>query len=81
MIPLLAVAAINRSMAKTDDGNLKKSHKGCCQVIKQADGTFKCYDKIEHWPKDKYTDLVTVFKDGQLTKYYNFIDIRRRMYD
>jgi nicotinamide phosphoribosyltransferase len=65
---------------KTDDGNLKKSHKGCCQVVRQDDGSFKCYDEIDHWVRDHNTDLITVFKDGKLTKYYDFIDIRRRMY-
>ncbi len=65
---------------KTDDGNLKKSHKGCCMVTKQMDGSFSCIDEFDHWIEDGFTELETVFKDGKLTKFYDFMDIRRRMY-
>lgn len=66
---------------KTDEGNLKKSHKGCCMVAQSSDGTFTCIDEFDHWVADGYTDLETVFKDGKLTKFYDFMDIRRRLYD
>jgi nicotinamide phosphoribosyltransferase len=66
---------------KTDEGNLKKSHKGCCMVTKNPDGSFACVDKFDHWVDDEKTELKTVFKDGKLTKFYDFMDIRRRMYD
>ena len=65
---------------KTDDGNLKKSHKGCCMVTKNPDGSFTCVDEFDHWVDDEQTELKTVFKDGELTKFYDFMDIRRRMY-
>ena len=63
---------------KTDDGNLKKSHKGCCQVTKLHNGSFVCDDEFTGWVDD--TDLATVFKDGKITKFYDFMDVRRRMY-
>ena len=66
---------------KTDDGNLKKSHKGCCQVWKYSNnGPFVCHDEHAEWAQDHETMLKTVFKDGELTKFYNFMDIRREIY-
>jgi nicotinamide phosphoribosyltransferase len=65
---------------KTDDGNLKKSHKGCCQVIRCPSGEFACYDECEGRVDDINTDLETVFINGELTRYENFMGIRRRMY-
>ena len=106
---------------KTDQDNLKKSHKGCCRVqdvyhsdrilydnesISQRspvqyphhsgvfeippltignDGIininyFWCDDRYEGWVPDEMTALKTVFKDGEITKFYDFMDIRRRMY-
>ena len=66
---------------KTDENNLKKSHKGCCKVIKHVDGSFLCYDEYDEWVPNWDTMLEPVFKDGELTKFYNFMDIRRKMYD
>jgi nicotinamide phosphoribosyltransferase len=66
---------------KTDEGNLKKSHKGCCRVIKHIDGSYICEDKHDGWVPNWDTMLKTVFKDGKLTKFYDFMDIRERMYD
>jgi nicotinamide phosphoribosyltransferase len=66
---------------KTDDGNLKKSHKGCCMVGQMPNGEFWCSDELNEWVPDTSTCLKTVFKDGNLTKFDNFMDIRRRMYD
>ena len=65
---------------KTDEGNLKKSHKGCCAVMETRDG-FECIDRCEHWVKDEYTFLKTVFKDGKLTRSDDLMTIRRRLYD
>jgi nicotinamide phosphoribosyltransferase len=70
---------------KTDEGNLKKSHKGCCQVIRVGDAIsgdewYECLDENMGWVTNSNTCLNTVFKDGELTKFYNFIDIRERMY-
>lgn len=66
---------------KTDEGNLKKSHKGCCAVA-PVYGTheFRCYDQIDHYVDDRMTALETVFKDGEITRYETFMDIRRRIY-
>jgi nicotinamide phosphoribosyltransferase len=66
---------------KTDEGNLKKSHKGCC-AVGPAEGTnqFQCFDQFAFYVPDFMTALKTVFKDGEITRYENFMDIRRRMY-
>lgn len=65
---------------KTDDSNLKKSHKGCCAVGQRADGSFFCTDHYICWVPDDHTKLETVFKDGRLTRFETFADIRKRMY-
>ena len=66
---------------KTDDGNLKKSHKGCCQVWKYfSDGPYVCKDEFMGQVQNHATLLKTVFKDGALIKVDTFMDIRRRIY-
>lgn len=65
---------------KTDEGNLKKSHKGCCGVYQRDDGSFFCADQYMTWVPDAHTALKTVFKDGKITKFYDFMDIRRRLH-
>jgi nicotinamide phosphoribosyltransferase len=66
---------------KTDDGNLKKSHKGCCAVLPNVGKPgFVCVDEINRWVPDDDTALQTVFKNGELLRYDNFMNIRRRMY-
>jgi nicotinamide phosphoribosyltransferase len=67
---------------KTDDGNLKKSHKGCCQVWKYFDDApYVCNDEFVGQVHNHETMLKTVFKDSALIKVDTFMDIRRRMYD
>ena len=61
---------------KTDKGNLKKSHKGCCQVVKWSNGNFTCLDEHTEWVDDSDTCLETVFKDGMITKFQTLEDIR-----
>jgi nicotinamide phosphoribosyltransferase len=66
---------------KTDTNKLKKSHKGCCAVTRNEDGTFTCAD--EHYglvPEDE-TELKTVFCDGIDYTTDTFVDIRRRVND
>lgn len=65
---------------KTDKGNLKKSHKGCCMVSQNADGSFTCVDEFDHWIENGFTELETVFKDGLIMRAETFMDIRRRLY-
>ena len=65
---------------KTDEGNLKKSHKGCCGVAKLLNGNFICADEFDHWIDDECTALKTVFKDGDITRFYNFMKIRENLY-
>ena len=67
---------------KTDEGNLKKSHKGCCMVTRdKVTNRYICWDEFTHWIEDEYTALETVFKNGTITKYCDIVDIRRVMYD
>ena len=61
---------------KTDEGNLKKSHKGCCAVLPNPEGGFQCLDQFEEWIPDHMTALETVFKDGYLTNPQTFTAIR-----
>jgi nicotinamide phosphoribosyltransferase len=65
---------------KTDEGNLKKSHKGCCQVIQWSNGNFTCLDEHTEWVDDSDTCLETVFKDGKITKMQTLADIRNVLY-
>ena len=62
---------------KTDTDNLKKSHKGCCRVYEE-NGELKCEDELYEMSDD--TLLTTVFKDGHITKFHSFMEIRERMY-
>jgi len=67
---------------KTDEGNLKKSHKGCCAVLPDnVNGGFKCIDQFEGPVPDYLTALETVFKDGATTRFTNFMDIRWRLHN
>jgi nicotinamide phosphoribosyltransferase len=65
---------------KTDEGNLKKSHKGCCQVVQWSNGNFTCLDEHTEWVNDSDTCLETVFKDGKIIKMQTLADIRRVLY-
>lgn len=65
---------------KTDEGNLKKSHKGCCQVVHWNNGNFTCLDEHTEWVDDSDTCLETVFKDGKITKIQTLADIRNVLY-
>ena len=66
---------------KTDEGSLKKSHKGCCMVLPRlSDGGFLCIDEINNYVPEDQTALTTVFKDGKITRLDDFMTIRRRMY-
>ena len=65
---------------KTDTDNLKKSHKGCCQVGMRSDGSFWCTDQYDHWVADHCTELKTVFRDSQLVSFQTFNEIRERLH-
>ena len=66
---------------KTDDGNLKKSHKGCCRVWKYFNnGPYVCDDEFMGQVQSHQTMLKTVFRDGTLTNVDTFMEIRERMY-
>lgn len=63
---------------KTDKSNLKKSHKGCCKVIRLNQG-FICYDGYDRFLEDNETYLNTVFENGKLLKEETFEEIRNRL--
>ena len=62
---------------KTDTKNLKKSHKGCCNVYME-NGELKCEDGMLEMSNDSL--LTTVFVNGKLVREDSFMDIRERMY-
>lgn len=63
---------------KTDTSKLKKSHKGCCQVIRLYRG-FTCYDEYDNFLEDNETHLKTVFENGKLLQEETFEEIRSRL--
>ena len=65
---------------KTDVGGLKKSQKGCCQVIRGEDGNFICKDGFEGWVTNNLTHLKTVFYDGHMCNVPTFQEARARLY-
>ena len=65
---------------KTDEGGLKKSQKGCCQVGLLSDGNYICIDGYSEWVPDIRTVLRTVFKDSKMLNVENFHTIRNRLY-
>lgn len=65
---------------KTDTG-MKKSHKGCCMVICNLDGTFECIDNLVF--EDTHitvNNLHYVFKDGKLLKEVSLTDVRQNLW-
>ncbi|MBR6649152.1 MAG: hypothetical protein IKL29_07230, partial [Bacteroidaceae bacterium] len=65
---------------KTDEGNLKKSHKGCCRVTKNDDGLFSCEDENYAVADEADTEMKTVFVDGVMQNVQAFLDIRKVLY-
>lgn len=63
---------------KTDTSKLKKSHKGCCAVIKANDG-YKCVDGYDCLVPKENTLLEEVFCNGVLEKEESFEQIRQRL--
>ena len=69
---------------KTDKGNLKKSQKGCCMVVRNKTGMLTCYDQYT-WDAVRIDDnmnlLQPVFRNGEILRTETFAEIRGRMYD
>lgn len=62
---------------KTDQS--KKSHKGLMKLVKNINtGVFSTLDQVS-WEKENSGWLETVFKDGKLTKFQTFDEIRERI--
>jgi hypothetical protein len=65
---------------KTDVGGLKKSQKGCCMVTYNSlNKEYVCIDGYNEWVPNIATELVPVFKDGEIN-ISTFQEIRGRMY-
>lgn len=66
---------------KTDTSKLKKSHKGCCKVIRDNYDELICIDGYESYLEDDETELKPVFVDGELfiPNYQAFDTIRERL--
>ena len=60
---------------KTDSGHFKKSQRGCCRVFKTCDG-YSYEDGLTWAEAQESNELLTVFKDGVITKNYCLYDIR-----
>lgn len=64
---------------KTDTTKLKKSHKGCCKVIRDDYDELICIDGYDEFLNDKDTELHTVFFDGMMSTFESFDVIRKRL--
>ena len=64
---------------KTDTTKLKKSHKGCCKVIRDDYDELICIDGYDEFLNDKDTELHTVFFDGMMSTFESFDIIRKRL--
>lgn len=65
---------------KTDTSNLKKSHKGCCRVIREDDGRLEVEDEFDTLVDEESTELKNVYKNGKLLKTFNLLEVRENLY-
>lgn len=64
---------------KTDSGHFKKSQRGCCRVYKTEDG-YAYKDGLTWAEAQEDNELLTVFKDGAITKHYCLYDVRSNLH-
>ena len=64
---------------KTDTSKLKKSHKGCCKVIRDDYDELICIDGYDEFLSDEDTELKTVFLNGCVWEFESFDRIRERL--
>lgn len=64
---------------KTDSGHFKKSQRGCCRVYKTEDG-YAYEDGLTWAEAQEDNELLTVFKDGAVTKHYCLYDVRSNLH-
>ena len=65
------------------DGGFKKSQKGCCVVTKDEQGNYTYQDEFT-WEEacgNPNNELVSIFKDGILTKEQSLKEIRERLHE
>ena len=63
------------------ESTFKKSHKGCCVVLKNQNGLY-CHDE-QNW-EDTYSplnEMELVFRDGKMIKEYSLKEIRDRLWE
>ncbi|MGN6492962.1 MAG: hypothetical protein ACTHLE_13265 [Agriterribacter sp.] len=46
--------------------------------VKKEDGSYILCDRVS-WEEEKESELVTVYKNGELTKEYTLTEIRERL--
>ena len=66
---------------KTDTGKFKKSQKGICRVYHNAEGEITYEDGLTPDTVSGENLLITVFKDGVITREYSLSEIRARLHD
>jgi Nicotinic acid phosphoribosyltransferase len=64
---------------KTDDGNFKKSQRGCCRVI-EKDGEFSFEDGLTWAEVQDNNCLLTVFEDGRFVQRFTLSEIRNYLH-
>lgn len=65
---------------KTDTEHLKKSHRGCCAVLRDDNGELYCKDGFTRYVTDAETELETVFVDGIIMKPSKYQDAINTLY-
>ena len=65
---------------KTDAGNFKKSQRGCCRVA-EKDGEYSYEDGLTWKQAQQNNALITVFKNGSMTKRYSLSEVRNNLHD
>lgn len=66
---------------KTDNGHFKKSQRGCCRVFREENGAFSYVDGLTWAEAQVDNELITVFKDGEMTKEYTLKEVRDNMHN
>lgn len=64
---------------KVDGAGFKKSHKGCCRIFKGEDGKLHCQDNLTYEDSLKDTEMIEVFRDGELLVDQTLGEIRNRL--
>ena len=66
---------------KVEGAGFKKSHKGCCRIFKGEDGKLHCQDNLTYEDSLKNTEMIEVFRNGELLVDQTLGEIRNRLND